>query len=259
MDLKRYRESDSERERTGSLKQLLPHSGQSALDVGARDGHFSRILAERFSIVTALDLEKPAIDHPSIQCVKGDVTRLEFDDNSYDLVFCTEVLEHIPTRSLENACLELSRVSKHHLIIGVPYKQDIRVGRTTCYSCGGKNPPWGHVNTFDENQLQNLFPTFTADKISFTGQTDASTNLLSAFFMDLAGNPYGTYDQEEGCIHCGARLKRPPKRNLLKKIFTVIALGVTKIQKPFMKPRKCWIHVLFEKRTKQSAAIRHGR
>jgi len=98
------------------------------------------LLVELFDEVTALDLEKPTISHDKIACVQGDIINLDFDDNTFDLVFCAEVLEHIPPHLLERATSELSRVSREFLLIGVPYKQDIRVGRTTCYSCGAKNP-----------------------------------------------------------------------------------------------------------------------
>jgi hypothetical protein len=67
--------------------------------------------------------------------------------------------------------------------------------------------------------------------------------------MDIAGNPYGSYEQEEGCIHCGAGLQPPTEKYLLKRIFTTIALGALKAQKPFVRPHRSWIHVLFEKRT----------
>ena len=59
MDLTHYRGSAVERTRTDDLMRLISSKGQSALDVGARDGHFSELLAERFESVTALDLENP--------------------------------------------------------------------------------------------------------------------------------------------------------------------------------------------------------
>jgi 2-polyprenyl-3-methyl-5-hydroxy-6-metoxy-1,4-benzoquinol methylase len=148
-DLTEYRQKDLEKERTKDLMNLVPSIGGSALDIGARDGHFSKILAERFDDVTALDLKRPCIDYPKVHCVEGDVTCLDFDDNAFDLVLCAEVLEHIPKGLLARACMELGRVVKGYLLIGVPYRQDLRVAQTTCYSCGKTNPPWGHVNRFD--------------------------------------------------------------------------------------------------------------
>src|SRR5450432_2290260 len=183
-----------EKLRRAALSQIFSRlEGGCALDVGARDGHFSRLLAETFGSVVALDLQQPQWRHPGVQCVSGDVTHLEFADESFDLVVCTEVLEHILPHQLADAGAELERVTRRYLLIGVPFLQDIRVGRTTCNRCGATNPPWGHVNTFDAQRLLSLFSASLAVKqLSYVGMTKESTNRLSAFLMDQGRNPYGT-------------------------------------------------------------------
>lgn len=249
MTLHEYRSSSQERQRTEDLSKLMPSSGGTALDIGARDGHFSRVLAERFNRVIALDLTKPEVDHPRVECVQGNAADLEFADNSTDFVFCAEVLEHIPPKILARVCGEIERVCRGQILIGVPYKQDIRVGRTTCYSCMGKNPPWGHVNTFDEQRLSELFPACKIDSISFVGKSTERTNAVSAALMDLAGNPYGTYSQEETCVHCGAKLISPPERNFVQKLVTKIAFLTRRTSEVFSKPRGNWIHLLLSKKS----------
>src|SRR6476660_211104 len=132
MDLIKYRASPLEKLRTADLLNLVPPSGRTALDIGARDGHFSVLLAQRFEKVIALDLTQPAIQHPRVDCVQGNAAQLNFPDKSIDFVFCAEVLEHIPSPVLPIVCQEIRRVAKQQILIGVPYKQDTRVGRTTC-------------------------------------------------------------------------------------------------------------------------------
>lgn len=244
MDLTEYRNSAAEQGRIADLMQLAPANGETALDIGARDGYISCRLADRFAHVTALDMTLPEIAHERVTCVQGDVTALKFGDRAFDLVLCAEVLEHIPPSMLADACHELARVTRGHLLIGVPYRQDIRVGRTTCNACGGTNPPWGHVNTFDERRLAGLFPGFHVCRQSLVGITDAATNALSSWLMDLAGNPYGTYDQEEPCGHCGASLTPPPKRAPWQRIATRLAFIAQRLQQPFVVPHGNWIHVL---------------
>ena len=159
------------------------------LDIGARDGYFSQLLTEYFDEVTALDLEKPDFSFPRVTTVAGDATNLQFADDSFDCVFCAEVLEHIP--DVAQACREIARVARHEILIGVPYKQDTRLGRTTCQSCGRKNPPWGHLNRFDERRLAKLFPGLSVEASSFVGSARSETNPLSTMLMDVAGNPWG--------------------------------------------------------------------
>jgi hypothetical protein len=251
MDLSEYRESSAEQNRTNDLLDVINNIDsvhRNALDIGARDGHFSKLLAGRYESVFALDLEKPTFKYKNVNCIQGNVINLEFCDGYFDFVFCVEVLEHIPTNLLEKACSELSRVSDEYILIGVPYKQDIRVGRTTCYSCGTKKPPWGHVNSFNEKSLERLFPEYEAMKISFVGKTKSVTNDISMHLMDFAGNPYGTYSQEEPCIQCGKKLSFPPERTLSQKVATKGAFCIQRIQKLFTKEHHNWIHVLFRRK-----------
>ena len=249
MDLTEYRNKEIEKARISDLIALIPNDCQgAALDIGARDGWFSIFLAEKFSKVTVLDLEKPSIDHPAVECLKGDAKKLDFTDASYDLVSCAEVLEHIPADILPKVCSELERVTKQYILIGVPYKQDIRVGRTKCYTCGQRNPPWGHVNSFDEHRLKQLFSSCDVKKTSFVGENKEYTNRIAVLLLDFAGNPFGTYCQEEVCVHCGAKLKQPPKRNILQRIATRLAFYTNNIQRFFYSPHPNWIHILFEKR-----------
>lgn len=241
------RTSDLERARTRDLFDLIPKQGKIALDIGARDGYFSILLAERFDRVVALDFEKPDIDHPRIESVKGDACQLDFGDSAFDLVVCAEVLEHIPTDLLERVCREIVRVAGDVVVIGVPFKQDLRVGRTTCPACRKTSPPWGHVNSFDENRLKALFEGLSLAKALSVSSHRNSTNVVSAALMDFAGNPYGSYDQEEHCLWCDSKLIQPTRRTVTQKIATKLAVVLNNIQRLFLRSRANWIHLRFEK------------
>lgn len=241
-ELQQYRQSAREQERIGSLMALLP-TGATALDIGARDGYLSIRLAERYQAVTALDLENPKIEHPRIVSVQGDVTALDFPDRSFDVVLCAEVLEHVPSHLLSRACSELARVTRSALIVGVPYKQDLRMSRTRCGKCGKLSPPWGHVNAFDERRLVELFRGLKADATSYVGQTRERTNPVSAWLMDLAGNPYGTYEQDEPCVHCGAHLVAPAARSIAQRVCSKLSLTLESLQQALMPPHPRWIHM----------------
>jgi SAM-dependent methyltransferase len=247
----RSRESD----RVSSLVRLM-RSGTRALDVGARTGNISLLLAANFSEVVALDLKKPEMSHPRIVPVQGDAADLQFPDNSIDAVLCAELLEHLLPPVLERVVSELVRVTKTSLVIGVPFKQDTRLGRTTCLNCGKPNPPWGHVNTFDEGSLTRLFPSLACGEVDFVGESDGRTNWISTRLLDYAGNPYGTYDQEETCVHCGRPLTQPPNRNLIQKICTAAASNLQALQNRFTRPHPNWIHMRFDKPHLSATTIR---
>ncbi len=247
MDLAAYRTSHREQDRIGKLLTLVPTASASVMDAGARDGYIAELLANKGLAVTALDLEQPQVCHDKVNCVQGDITGLQFPNESFDLVLCAEVLEHVPPPVLATACKELQRVAKTHVLIGVPYEQDTRIGCTTCYTCGVTNPPWSHVNTFTEARLRALFPAMEVESVMLVGQHRDYTNALSALLLTRAGNPYGTYMQEESCANCGSRLKPPPERTLLQKVFTKVAVSLNKVQSRLMPMKPAWIHILFRK------------
>ncbi len=175
-------------------------------------------LAERMESVVALDLECPPISHPRVLPISGDVANLEFTDRYFDVVLCAEVLEHLSPNRLPRACAELARVARGVVVIGVPYREDLRCGRTTCQHCGAKNPPWGHVNSFDEPALRELFSTLEWTTVSYVGRKRERTNALSTALLDFAGNPFGTYDQSETCVYCGHTLGYRGRRTPLQRV-----------------------------------------
>jgi SAM-dependent methyltransferase len=245
-DLQKYRASELEKARTADLLRVLPKSRATVLDIGARDGFFSKLLTEHFTSVTALDLERPPFDFPGVVTVAGDVTKLDFPDEAFDCIFCTEVLEHIP--DVGKACREIIRVARHEIVLGVPFEQDIRVGRATCNACGEVSPPWGHVNSFDERRLLDLFADYKIISKSFVGSTREATNPLSVALMDIAGNPWGTYDEDLHCPRCGASLCSPAtERALRSKICSALAHRINRVQAMWTRPHSNWIHVVFSK------------
>ena len=78
------------------------------------------------------------------------------------------------------------------------------------------------------------------------------TNYDSRKGHELAGNPYGTYVQDEPCIHCGAAMLAPATRTLASRVLAKGAVTAMRAQAPFVQQRPNWIHMLLEKRPADS-------
>ena len=235
----------NEKLRLDDLVNLLPRGRATILEIGSRHGAVTKQLVEHFESVTALDLEKPSFQIDRVIPVKGDVQSLQFPDRSFDCVLCTEVLEHVP--DLDSAAREIARVARHEVLIGVPYRQDTRVGRTTCAQCGRINPPYGHINQLDENTLQRLFSGLEVSTMHKVARSVERTNSLSTWLQDFGLNPYGTYEQEEPCIYCSQKLTRPGPRPFVRRLSGAAGLRIQRIQQVFNRPMPTWIHVLFRR------------
>ncbi len=208
----------------------------------------TRRLAQVYRDVTALDLKKPPFQIERVTTAQGDVQRLQFPDNAFECVVCTEVLEHVP--DFAAAAREISRVTSSHVLIGVPYRQDTRAGRMTCTHCGKINPPFGHLNTFDEKKMKRLFPNLQVSSIEYLSTNRERTNFVSTWLQDIARNPYGTYDQEEPCIFCGGKLERPRDLLFVRRIAGALGARLYALQFRLNRPRATWMLVLFQKTPK---------
>jgi 2-polyprenyl-3-methyl-5-hydroxy-6-metoxy-1,4-benzoquinol methylase len=97
----------------------------SILDVGCGEGFTLNRLKEKGigKNLEGLEYSKEAIalgkkTYPDIKITRGSIYELPYADNSFDLVLCTEVLEHLDKP--RDALKELIRVSKKYLVISVP-------------------------------------------------------------------------------------------------------------------------------------------
>jgi len=242
-------ESDLEETRIAALLRLLPRGRRTVLDLGARDGYISQFLTEYFEHVTALDLEEPQLQMDRVTTVKGDASDLGYADGAFDTIVCAEVLEHIPPELLPRVCSEISRVAKHEVVIGTPYRQDTRVGRIRCLNCDSVNPPWGHVNRMDEETLVSLFRGLKPTAKEFIGTQRERTNALSAFLLNVAGNPWPSIGPDQRCLSCGQKLAAPdPQRmGLGQMACSKVAVMLTRIQRSLTPPEPIWIHMVFSK------------
>jgi ubiquinone/menaquinone biosynthesis C-methylase UbiE len=159
--------------------------GKSVLDAGCGIGYGSNFIAKAGAKkVIGIDISKDAIkvakqryENEQIQFMIMDITQLEFPENSFDVICCFEVIEHI--KNYHKALSELKRVLKNGglCIISTPNKEISSPRR--------KEPinPF-HVKEFSPAEFYGLLKKYF-DDISLYGQ---SFSLISRIFSLI---PYG--------------------------------------------------------------------
>lgn len=133
--------------------------GNKILDAGCGIGLYGLELAsKRDCFVLGIDLSNDKINNAEkirkslkikdIEFKKGDLTNLSVSDNSFDVIICSDVLEHIPND--EKAIAELIRVLKKEgrLLLTFPY--DYLHSRKVMKK-------FGHVRPgYDEERIKEL-------------------------------------------------------------------------------------------------------
>lgn len=134
----------------------------SILDVGCGNGWAAKEFLPKGKQVYSLDISvtNPAIVkklYPNEKHfgITADSFHLPFNDQSFDCVIASEIIEHVidPSRFIK----ELFRVVKKggRLIITTPYKEKLIY--YLCIHCNQKTPANGHIHSFDEKKLESLY------------------------------------------------------------------------------------------------------
>ncbi len=94
----------------------------SLLDVGCGNGFFTHYF-EGFYTTYALDFSKVMLkNNSSKKKICGSATQLPFGDDSFDIVFCSNLLHHL--EEPEAAILEMKRVSREYVVLSEPNRNN---------------------------------------------------------------------------------------------------------------------------------------
>ena len=139
--------------RYDAILKRIPKGTQNVLDLGCGDGFLSYRMAEQGYQVTSMDLSlnrlkrfKEQADRLNIKQIEGDISKVDLPSESFDLIVCSEVIEHLP--DYKDVLVEVWRLLKKggHFIVTVPNNQRLKI--FTCPHCLKKFYQDDHVNSF---------------------------------------------------------------------------------------------------------------
>jgi ubiquinone/menaquinone biosynthesis C-methylase UbiE len=133
---------------------------KKVLEVGAGDGSILKLLADQdFSPeYHAVEISESGVERIKSRKIKGlksvhlfDGYKLHFEDNSFDLVILSHVLEHVEHERL--LLRELKRVTRH-IVIEVPLDYRAGVDKRIKHFLA-----YGHINMYTPTSLRYLLST----------------------------------------------------------------------------------------------------
>jgi ubiquinone/menaquinone biosynthesis C-methylase UbiE len=140
----------------------IPKDVNSILDVGCGKGWVAKEFLPKRKQVYSLDISvtnpakaKKLYPNEKHFGITADSFHLPFNDNSFECVIASEIIEHVVDPS--GFVKELFRVVKKggSLIITIPYKEKLIY--YLCIHCNQKTPANAHIHSFDEKKLENLY------------------------------------------------------------------------------------------------------
>ena len=145
------------------IASLLKATGaERILDAGCGEGFVvSYLLQGNHGLtITGIDCSLEAIEMarqmvPGVLFDVGDLREMPYGDDSFDLVMCLEVLEHLPDP--HRGLRELRRVTSAHCLVSVPHEPFFRA---TNFLRGKHVPAWGrdpeHLQHWTARQFRHL-------------------------------------------------------------------------------------------------------
>lgn len=136
---------------------------RDVLDVGSGEGFGAAILAETAKTVTGVDVDAETVRHSAEEYARDNLTfltasasALPFDEGSFDVVTCFEVIEHLDEH--DALLQEIKRVLRPHgiLMISTPDRD--------AYASRGAEPNPFHVRELDTGEFDDLLGRFFRDR-----------------------------------------------------------------------------------------------
>jgi len=98
------------------IDEVLRLRPKNILEIGIGNQIVSDCLERQDLLVKTLDIDEEL--NPD---VVANVIKMPLTDNSFDLILCAEVLEHLPFEEFEQCLRELKRVTKKYVVLSLPH------------------------------------------------------------------------------------------------------------------------------------------
>jgi hypothetical protein len=222
-------------ERIEVIQSLIPRDVETLLDIGCgRCDIINSIADTRNDIrIVGVDMHPEALKYCKTQTVTASLPDIPFADKYFDIVLCLQVLEHIPEEEYVNSLREIERLSRHYIIIGVPFRENLLSKTVLCSDCGTVSHADGHLRRYNHSTLKHMFKDFILEEVVLAGKMQKRQSIAGIWLkQNLSGSYYRS--EEFLCPHCGSGQYSGNKFNspvIVQRFFSLLNSALTRLKR----------------------------
>ena len=151
-----YDPENSITRKTAIINEYIPDGINTIIDIGCGNGIITNILNKEYDI-TGVDLSPIALSYVKGKKLVSSSDSIPVEAKSFDMVFSSEMLEHLPDEVLSRTALEFKRIAREYILITVPNHEHLATTYVKCRKCNNVFHPYGHLQSFTLADLEKLF------------------------------------------------------------------------------------------------------
>lgn len=141
----------------------IPKDVESIIDIGAGNGTITNVLNKYYQ-VTGVERNENAAQYIESEKIIGSCENIDIADRSFDMVFSSELLEHLEKDIFIKSIQEMKRLSRKYIFLTFPNNETIEKDFIQCLYCNKVFNRTYHIRSLGIKDIKNLFPEYNIIK-----------------------------------------------------------------------------------------------
>lgn len=151
--------NNSFRSKVIQIEKMIPSDVISIIDIGCGNGIICNELGKKYN-VTATDRSWKGLQSVQVKKFQALCNHVSLKSATFDMVFCSEVLEHLESNEFLETIGDIKRLSRKYIFITVPYSENIRKNLVECPRCKKQFNRSSHLRSFTKSSLIKYFSEY---------------------------------------------------------------------------------------------------
>lgn len=138
------------------ILETIPDNVKTIIDIGCGNGVITNELGKRYD-VTGVDRSVSALRYVDTKKILSSSEKINVPDESFDIVFSSELLEHLRDNVFYRTINEMKRITKNYIFLTVPNDETVEKDLIKCPNCGWIFNKVYHLRRLNIKKIKKYF------------------------------------------------------------------------------------------------------